>query len=894
MKNINILIAEDSPTQAELLKYILEKHNYEVTVAKDGMKALGFIKEQKPTLVISDIIMPEMNGYKLCIAIKTNPLTSDIPVILLTSLSRAEDVLDGLECGADNFLTKPYAEDYLIATIEHILANREILKLEREKVGIEISVGGIKRMVTATPQQMLTLLLSTYDAASQRNNELTRTQEELRSINDHLEELVIERSAELSAEIDVRKKAEEVLESQHALLSALINSPGDIIIFSLGKNYCYTVFNERHRDEMKRIWNVDIEQGTNLLDCMKIPELRDLAKQCIDRVFAGESFSEIQYQPGQGIYYEFNWNPIFQKDEIAGVTVFVRDITERMYAEEALRLKNLVFDASIAANSIADANGVITEVNNAFLNLWGYAKKDEVVGKHLKHFFNYTDEAKRIMDALDSLGEWEGDFTAVKRYGTTFIAHGFATVIKDKEGEIKGYQSSVLDITRRKKNEQELINVNKELVFQNEEKGKRAAELIIANEELLFQNTLKENRAAELVIFNKELAFQIEEKGKRAAELIIAKENAEESDRLKTAFLQNMSHEIRTPLNGIIGFSTLLNDEDLSRDEIREYTNLINQGGHRLIEIVNNVLDISKIQTGQIKIEKEPIFINSIFSDIATFFAPIARAKNIHLNYQNENDKKTTVFSDEAKLHQILVNLINNAVKFTKTGNIDYGFGIKDDFIQIFVKDTGIGIPQELCDKIFDRFIQVEQSMVKNYEGAGLGLAISKGLVELLGGKIWVESEIGKGSTFFFTIPYSPDEVSNRTYLESADIPLKRTHGKILITEDDWVSFLYLKKILLKSGNTVIHAENGAQAVDFVKNTPDIDLILMDIKMPVMDGIEATRQIKQIRPGLPIIAQTAYANIEEKSKILAMGCDEYLTKPLEQVTLNAFIIKYLK
>ncbi|MCX6236291.1 MAG: ATP-binding protein, partial [Bacteroidia bacterium] len=406
---------------------------------------------------------------------------------------------------------------------------------------------------------------------------------------------------------------------------------------------------------------------------------------------------------------------------------------------------------------------------------------------------------------------------------------------------------------------------------------------------------ISERKQAEMefIIANIELAFQNKEKEKRAVELIIAKERAEESDNLKTAFLQNMSHEIRTPLNAIIGFSTLLIDEDISKDDIKEYTALINQSGRRLLDIVTNVLDISKIQTGQVVIEKKPVIINSIFSDLLTLFNPVAKAKNISLNYHNQHHKDETVNSDKAKVHQILVNLINNALKFTKSGSIEYGYEIKDDFVQIYVKDTGIGIPPELYDSIFDRFIQVEQSMKRNFEGAGLGLAISRGLVELLGGKIRVESEINKGSTFFFTLPYTKVAVSSKTVRKHSGIPVKHGTGKILIAEDDWISFKCLQKVLMKFDVTVIHAENGEEAVELVRNTPDIDLILMDIRMPVMDGMEATKLIKQIRPDLPIIAQTAYAYSEEKSKILTIGCDEYLAKPLEFLKLKELINLYL-
>ncbi len=375
-------------------------------------------------------------------------------------------------------------------------------------------------------------------------------------------------------------------------------------------------------------------------------------------------------------------------------------------------------------------------------------------------------------------------------------------------------------------------------------------------------------------------------------ELISEKKHAEESDNLKTAFLQNMSHEIRTPLNGIIGFSDLLDDEFIAKEDIKHFTAVIKQSGKRLLEIVNNVLDISKIQTGQVKIQKHNIIINTVLEDVLIFFSPIANNRNIKLTFQNATDTTTCLYTDEAKLNQIFTNLINNALKFTKSGNIDFGYETKAQYIQFYVRDTGIGIPEELHERIFIRFIQAEMSQTRNFEGAGLGLAICKGLIELLGGRIWVESEVCKGTTFYFTIPINQHLMPKHDLIKT-DIPVKRIKAKILIAEDDWVSFEYLKLILSKFDIEVIYAENGKQAVEFVKNMPDIDLVLMDIRMPVMNGIEATKLIKKIRPDLPIIAQTAYAFSEERSKILAIGCDEYLSKPMQSSKLNILINKYL-
>lgn len=565
----------------------------------------------------------------------------------------------------------------------------------------------------------------------------------------------------------------------------------------------------------------------------------------------------------------------------------LRDMNKRKQELETHREKNEylenLLDYANAPIIVWNKEYQIIRFNKAFESLTGRNEK-YVIGKSLEILFppsSRKSSMELIRKALEGerLEAVEIEILHVDGSIHPLLWNSVTIMSPDRQTPI-GTIAQGMNITQRKQAEEESQRLIKSLEQELKEKNRQIEE--------------SKKSIASLMLVNKELAIKNEEKEKHTAELIVAKEIAEESDSLKTAFLQNISHKIRTPLNGIIGFSELLNQEDLNEEEIKEFTGLIAQSGKRLVEIVNNVLDISKIQNGQYKIEQKPVLINSVFSDLLNFFLPVTKAKNIVLHFHGQEDENAMIFSDQAKLTQILTNLISNAVKFTKSGSIDCGFDIKDNFVQLYVKDTGVGIPHELYDRIFNQFVQSEQSLTNDIDGAGLGLSIAKGLVELLGGKIWVESVVDNGSTFYFTLPYRPIAANfPADDLKYSEIPGKRPNRVILVAEDDWISFQYLRTILEKSDITVIHAENGEQAVEFVRNKSNIDLILMDIKMPVMDGIDATKIIKRIRPDLPIIAQTAYTYSEEQNKMTSLGCDEYLAKPLDYAKLKELLKIYL-
>jgi PAS domain S-box-containing protein len=390
--------------------------------------------------------------------------------------------------------------------------------------------------------------------------------------------------------------------------------------------------------------------------------------------------------------------------------------------------------------------------------------------------------------------------------------------------------------------------------------------------------------------------------------LIKAKEKAEESDRLKTAFLANMSHEIRTPMNGIIGFTELLKEPMLTGEEQKTYIDIIEKSGERLLNIINDIISISKIESGETGISVSPTNINEVIENLISFFSSEAEQKNIKIQFLHFlSGSEAIINTDKEKVTSILTNLIKNAIKFTATGSIEIGYVKKKNYLEFFVKDTGTGVPEEQKEIIFERFRQGSESLIRNYEGAGLGLSISKGYVDFLGGKIWVENNkenplTGKlnsenGSTFYFTIPYESVNEEKTTLKKIPAYNVKeRTlkNLKILIVEDDRISEFLISIISKKISNNILKVANGIDAIQVFQDNPDIDLVLMDIKMPGMDGYEATRQIRKFNKNVIIIAQTAYALEGDGEKAAEAGCNDYISKPINLIKLKEMIVKHLK
>lgn len=477
----------------------------------------------------------------------------------------------------------------------------------------------------------------------------------------------------------------------------------------------------------------------------------------------------------------------------------------------------------------------IVYVNSTFTRVTGY-EPGEVMGKNPNILQSGQTPKERYIELWDTItaGEtWIGEFVNKRKNGEIFYEESIIVPITDELGKNAYYLSIKIDITEKKK----LIN-----------------------------------------------------------ELVEAKEKAEESDRLKTAFLQNISHEIRTPMNAIVGFAEILETDYENEEKINYYTSIIKQRAYDLLDIVNELLDISRIESGQLKAVVKPFDIENIFTDLLqTFDGYKQRMERLDVEIKSiplPQGISRIISSDEAKLRQVFINLIHNALKFTHKGFVEFGFhDIKDDYIIFKVTDSGIGIPANMQDKIFERFQKVNPKGVI-YDGLGLGLTIVKSLINLLGGEIWLESEVGKGTTFYFSIPYQPQKAEPEKELEIVNYESIKDL-KVLVVEDDAFNIAYFNE-LFSSLNVDFHiSSSGTEAIEHFKVNQSYDMVLMDIKLPDMTGYEVIEEFKRINPNVPIIAQTAYAAESDREKALSVGCVDYISKPIFRDKLIGMLQKHL-
>lgn len=640
------------------------------------------------------------------------------------------------------------------------------------------------------------------------------------------------------------KKSQEKNIELYERLDSLIEAIPDAIFFKDGEGK-WLITNEPAKD-MFKLKNIDWLGRTDLDMAEERLEFSSIYRQCQrDDELAWQATKLATFEEfstdDNGVTHQFEVRkmPLFYPDgNRKGLVITAADVTEKLETLRKLResenqFKNLISELPDVV--LIHKNGIILYVNRAATEATGYSY-EELIGANMIGFIEESHRGIAVNNmARRAAGEFVGD------YELNMIS---------KSGEVK---TGIVRTTETEFN------------------GEHAILIIL---------------------------IDITERLQAEKNLLIAKEKAEESDRLKSAFLANMSHEIRTPMNGILGFSNLLKDPNISGKDQKQYIEIIEKSGIRMLNIINDIVDISKIESNQMEVFISRTNINEQIEYIYNFFKPEVTIKGIHLNYINGLPiNKAFIKTDREKIYAILINIVKNAVKFCDEGVIEFGYKTKEnngfDEIEFFVKDTGIGIPKGKQEAIFDRFIQADISDKRTFQGAGLGLSISKAYVEMLGGKIWVESEENKGSTFYFTIPYNADIGENIDFEENISIDeIENKNLIILIVEDDAISKLLISKAVSKFAKKIIKVNTGIEAVEACKNNPDIDLVMMDINMPEMNGYEATEKIREFNKKVVIIAQTANALSSDRMNALASGCNDYISKPVDMVLLSELICKY--
>ena len=529
-----------------------------------------------------------------------------------------------------------------------------------------------------------------------------------------------------------------------------------------------------------------------------------------------------------------NGFPIFdESDNLIGYRGVNKDVTEHKLAVEEIRKLSRATEQSSVSIIITDLNGNITYANPKVFSLTGYSF-EELVGKNPRIFKSgtkLTEEYKILWNTIKSGNEWKGEFHNIKKNGELYWESASISPILNEKGEMTHFLAVKEDITERKK----------------------------------------------LTI-----------------ELIEAKTRAEASDRLKTAFLNNISHEIRTPLNGILGFSELAIQPDLQQEEKNFYLKILNESSDRLLNTITNYMDISLIVSGNMTFISKPFDIKTILDNIYEKYLPKCKSKNLEFIKQFPSDLKTPFTGDDVLLEKAISHLVDNAVKFTEKGSVKIGLYLSNGGYEIFVKDTGSGISAEAQNNVFEFFRQEEYASSRDYEGSGLGLTIAKGLIELMGGRIRLESEKDKGSSFYIALyPEAESELITETVNEIEKDAKVDGLPVVLIVENDEFNAQFLMTIMQKMSFKYLVAVNGMEAVELCRTHSEISLVLMDIRMPVMDGLEATRKIKEFRKNLPVIGVSANAMAGDKEKSIEAGCDEYLTKPVRSGLLLSVINKHL-
>ncbi|MBK7173870.1 MAG: PAS domain S-box protein [Bacteroidales bacterium] len=875
-----ILFVEDIPTDAELAIYETGKvlKSFEYRLVDNKKDFLEQLNNFCPDLIISDYQLPSFDGMAaLKLSIEKDPI---LPVIILTGSMNEDTAVECMKAGATDYVIKEHIKRLGQAVI-HALDEKEVRT--RKKLAEEALV--------KSEEKYRTIFENVQDVFYQVSMEgkILEISPSIRYFIDfNREKLIGEPVSNIYynyedriALLDAITKNGEVRDYELPLKTAsgllrygsinarlVLNANGkpDHIDGSIRDiTQRIKVENDLRQSEEKfrnlfennaaanfiidrtSLQIIDANLAASEYYGWSIEELKQMKVGDINTSDISVIKSAIESVSKMSIgHFEFKhrlkngnirdvevFSSRISNSENDSIHTIVHDITDKKKTDERIRLLSKTIEQSPVVVLIADPNGTIEYVNSTFTRISGYSY-DEVIGKNpriLNSGYHSTAFFEDLWKTVLSGKEWTGEIQNKKKNGEIYWENVSISPLVDEAGNIT-----------------HLVGIKED----------------------------------------------ISEKRRMLEDLLIAKDKAETSDKLKTAFINNISHEVRTPLNGIIGFSEMLVSPDITSENKALFSDIIKKSSRRLLNTITSYMDISMIVSDNMEVHTKRFPINQILDDLFKEYVQIANDKGLNIKLTRPDiPANLQLETDPDLLHKTLGHLLDNAIKFTVEGDIEFGFRKTLSSIEFFVQDTGIGIDKEKADVIFENFMQADISLTRGYEGSGLGLSIAHGLARLLGGTISVESEKGQGTTILIQLPdsliakYSPQETLPRIQ------PVYQTDPVILVAEDDEFNYKFLEIILKKANFKVLRAENGVEAIENCRTHAEICLVLMDIKMPIMGGIEATKEIKALNPNLPVIALTAYVSTQDEYEALLSGCDEFISKPVNRVKLLELMNKLL-
>lgn len=883
-----ILFIEDLPSDVDLAVRELRKANFqfEFSTVCTKIDLQESLRAFNPDLIISDYMMPSFNGIQALKVVKE--FDDDLPFILCTGSINEEVAVECMKAGAIDYVIKqhmtklPFAVKDALAKISmnkekkayDLLLKENEAKLQSIFSASQIGIGLVVNRVLIEVNDFICSMIGyeRRELIGKSSEILYPSTEEFLSAGEKkykqiseqgkgsVETIFKRKNGELinviisSAPLDVndhskgvsftvlditdRKKTMEDLKESRQLFETLAKT-APVGIFRTRLDGFTTYVNPKWQE----LSGLSFEQsmGLNWLKSVH-PDDRLFLQQKWQSDLSNlkESVAEYRFVRADGTisWVIGNAVPEMIENEVIGYIGTITDITAHHNTEESLRKSEekyrRIFENVQDVYYETSIDGKIIEVSPSIETLSRHNYKViDLIGRSMYDFYSDSGDRLRITEELKEKGHVSDfEITLSNRDGLIYPCSVSAKLLFDEQGNPQKIIGSIRDITDRKN----------------------------------ASDALK-----------------------------LAKEKAEMSDRLKTDFLNNISHEVRTPLNGILGFAEIIFLQDLSEQEKKDSHAMLQESSKRLLNTITNYMDISIITSGSLSVTKKNFSPSVILRNLFENFKPVCLNRNLELFLELPGKSDDFYINSDPEIcKKIVTHFLDNAVKFTEKGSIHFGFNRTDGHIKLFVKDTGIGINEDSFSVIFERFVKDTRGPYGISEGSGLGLSIARGMAEAIGGKISLESEPGVGSVFFLSIPVA--EIKEVRLDKSAE-SLRNSiiSSPILVAEDDETNFYYLNTLLNRETESkILHASNGEEAVMLFKANPDVELILMDMKMPQMDGFEATRQIKLINKNVHIIAITAYAMSGDEERVIEAGCDGYLSKPINRKSLLDKIGEFIK